>query len=491
MWRRAILLLMFTFGGWNVSGAAAEDQGEKVSNAQAFYELISTCAAGAEIQISADMEGSLRDFFSGQTFQGQGSILTQTQWLQMFAEKDRIKAAGLYHACIKDLLRMIIEERDRQTRNNKTEFMTNNFAFLCSPSANSDGTVLLDGSRIPNSRELSEILFTDFKVLLEDFYIGKDTNIYTDGLGVNTFVGHHLKSPSEAKAQRKAYDDSDINEKVYILVLYSYEPVKTINRGRQTIERTYVFFVDFQLRFVTLLREIYLDERGRRHVLIIKKPAAICTRDLSAALQSPTQGRDGKGAKDQIGSAPFEAGDQCDRLAGNEYDLRRNIGFSAVPYRLLSVHAVQAIEACRAASERIPGELRYSYQLARSLQTQRSPEAKELLTKLVIAGYPAAHDNLGWVYFNQGNVREAIELFKKGATLDDVESMVSYARFLLQGKWIPKDTDRAYRYFQAAAAHGHPDAEAAMQELEKRQKAGELGIAIIGAIVKGIMARDR
>ena len=490
MFGKVILLLIhFIFAGWNITAAFAEDQVEKGSNAQAFYELISTCAAGAEIQISADMEGSLKDFFSGQNFQGQGSILTQTQWLQLFAEEDRIEAAGLYHACIKDILKMIIDEKDKQTRNNKAAYITNNFAFFCSPSTNNEVTVLLDNSVVPNSPDIGKVFF-DFKVLLDRFYIGKDMNLYTDGLGVNTFVGHNLKSPSEVKAQREAYDSSGITEKVYLLIYYSYEPVKTIGQGQKTVERTFIFFLDFNAQFIAFLREVYLDDNGQRHALIIRKLVATCTRDLSAGLEPPVVTGD-KRVEDQGTAAPTEAGNLCDRLAGNEYDLRRNLNFSAVPYRLLAVHAAQAIDACRIAAQSEPQELRYSYQLARSLQTQRSPEAKELLTKLVVAGYPAAHDNLGWVYYNQGNVREAVELFKKGAMLDDVESMVSYARLLLGGKWVARDVDLAYRYFQIAAARGHPDAEAAIQELERGQRARELGVTIFGAILRGIIAKDR
>ncbi|TAV34377.1 hypothetical protein ELI36_19035 [Rhizobium ruizarguesonis] len=66
------------------------------------YDQIATCAAGANFDMSADLKGSLKDVFSGNGADGSAKISTQTEWLKLFPEKDRLEAARLYHKCIGD-----------------------------------------------------------------------------------------------------------------------------------------------------------------------------------------------------------------------------------------------------------------------------------------------------------------------------------------------------------------------------------------------------
>lgn len=70
------------------------------TEADTMYDRISTCAAGANLDISSDLKGSLKDILSGQGADGVAKVSTQTEWLKLFPEKDRLEAARLYHACI-------------------------------------------------------------------------------------------------------------------------------------------------------------------------------------------------------------------------------------------------------------------------------------------------------------------------------------------------------------------------------------------------------
>lgn len=479
-----IFSLFFSFGLSNASGQglSENDLGDRT-----FYELISTCAAGAEIRITGDMEGSLRDFLSGQSFQGEGSIITQTEWLRLFEPQDRIAAAGLYHACLKDIIDILIKEKEKQTRNNKMEFMTK-LAYFCSPFPNSVAKVYIDGVYAKSSPDIMGKLTSNYKSLLGDFFVGKDSNIYIESPAINEFITQGRKSDTETNAQLAAFRASGIKESVHVLVLYSHEPVRTKIDGRDVLERKFLFFIDFGPNFVVFFQEVFVDESGRRHVIDVRQTVARCTADVVSGLRPEVTGEPGRISPAQPGTSALS--DQCDRLAGNEYDSHRNVNFSAVPYRLLSVQAQQAIQACRDASDEFPQQPRFRYQLARALQTQASPEAKEILTPLVIADYPAAYDNLGWMHFREGRIREAIELFKKGAALESVESMVSYGNFLLEGKWIAKNSDLALHYFTKAAELGHPYASEQVIKLQRIQEVQKFGRNLLSTILDGIV-RDR
>ena len=78
----------------------------------------------------------------------------------------------------------------------------------------------------------------------------------------------------------------------------------------------------------------------------------------------------------------------CDQLAANPRDPRKASGVSGVPYDYLKSQAGEAIEACGAAVQQYPNELRFKYQLARALEFRSSDRAFDLLLKSLQAELP-------------------------------------------------------------------------------------------------------
>ena len=185
-----------------------------------------------------------------------------------------------------------------------------------------------------------------------------------------------------------------------------------------------------------------------------------------------------------------EYGGDCDRLAGNSFDRHRNPQFPGVSFQLLALSAEMATSACRAAGDANPSVARYQYQLARSHQAVGSQEAKPILRRLVQSNYSAAFDNLGWLLVREGQIPQAVELFRHGADLGSAEAMVSLAGFMSEGKWVRRDDREAMRLLAAAAEQGHPAAREAVDKYEEQRRIGQIGGALIGTII-GEMLRNK
>lgn len=183
------------------------------------------------------------------------------------------------------------------------------------------------------------------------------------------------------------------------------------------------------------------------------------------------------------------AGDRCDQLAGNEFDAKRNPSFVPASYELLTINARAAIDACTEAVSQYSNQPRYRYQLARAYQTQKSFQSKQILNELVQQSYGAAFDNLGWILIEEGQINTAITLFRSGAKAGNIESMVSYAGFLLTGNFITRNENEAYKYYLIAAQHGHPGAMLEVEELKKRQATNQIGGAIIKGVLEGMLKK--
>jgi hypothetical protein len=185
------------------------------------------------------------------------------------------------------------------------------------------------------------------------------------------------------------------------------------------------------------------------------------------------------------------AGVMCDKLAGNRYDIYRNTSVPGASYQLLRANALQASEACEAATVAEPTTQRYRYQLARAHQAQQSPAAKQLFMDLARNNYPSAFDNLGWISWNERDPRQAITYFEHGASLGNAEAMVSLAQFLLEGKYVRKDERRAYALLSGAAAQGHEQAVEAVQKYESQRRVGAIAGAVLGTILGEVLKRTR
>jgi hypothetical protein len=94
-----------------------------------------------------------------------------------------------------------------------------------------------------------------------------------------------------------------------------------------------------------------------------------------------------------------EAARRCDELAANPNDSRR-VG-QGVAFDALKTQAREAMESCELAVNQNPTELRFRYQLGRASEWIDRKKALQIHQELVSRGYPAAFDNLGWLYFTE------------------------------------------------------------------------------------------
>jgi hypothetical protein len=196
----------------------------------------------------------------------------------------------------------------------------------------------------------------------------------------------------------------------------------------------------------------------------------------------------------------MQAGDDCDRLAANPTDSRK-VG-DGVSFEILKLQADDAISSCTRAVAQFPAELRYQYQLGRALQFRDRKKAFEIEAALVKQRYPAAFDNLGWMYYlDRKDPATAVQQFKMGAQLGDGDSMVSLAEMIDRNQFTPPNPyDMKLALWRKAAELGHAGAARALDleaakvqqkqaEQLSQQQAQQLMLQMIGGIVAG-MARQ-
>jgi TPR repeat protein len=121
-----------------------------------------------------------------------------------------------------------------------------------------------------------------------------------------------------------------------------------------------------------------------------------------------------------------------------------------------------------------PNEPRLQYQLARVLEFSDRKRSFVILQKLAGIKYPAAYDNIGWIYLaDQKNPQEAVNQFRKGVELNDTDSMVSLAEMIdrkyaePRGPWETK----LNLYHRAAELGNQIAAHAEQVELQKQGQA--------------------
>ncbi|WP_022721263.1 hypothetical protein [Rhodopseudomonas sp. B29] len=191
-----------------------------------------------------------------------------------------------------------------------------------------------------------------------------------------------------------------------------------------------------------------------------------------------------------------QSGDDCDRLAANPTDAQRS--GPGVPFDLLKHQAESAYSACTRAVATFPFELRYQYQLGRAAQFKDRKQAFAIFSRLTQASYPAAFDNLGTMYlYDQKDSSAAVAMFKRGASLDDADSMVSLVDMIDRGLFpVPNPMQAKIALLNRAAQLGHGGAQRAYQaELQKaeQERANQLNqqqmLQLFGAIVQGVARR--
>jgi TPR repeat protein len=172
-------------------------------------------------------------------------------------------------------------------------------------------------------------------------------------------------------------------------------------------------------------------------------------------------------------AAATSAAAACDRLAANPMDRMKSAEASGVSYEQLKANAVAAARACETASEKFPDAPRFKYQRARALQHDNAAAATALYNELVQADYPAAFDNLGWLYVDgrsgQRNLETAAKYFRRGAQLNDPDAMNSLAYAILEGWTRPLSArEKPIQLLREAANAGHPGARDTLHQLKQR-----------------------
>jgi TPR repeat protein len=150
--------------------------------------------------------------------------------------------------------------------------------------------------------------------------------------------------------------------------------------------------------------------------------------------------------------------------------------------------------SCELAVAQNPTELRFRYQLGRALEWIDRKRALQIHQELVARGYPAAFDNLGWLYFTERrDPAQAVALFRRGVQAGDSDSMVSLAEMIDRGYTTPAHPSeeklqlyrRAANLGNAVAARAYQAEIAKQQQLEQQRRMMET----FGRVIQNIPGR--
>jgi hypothetical protein len=237
------------------------------------------------------------------------------------------------------------------------------------------------------------------------------------------------------------------------------------------------------------------DARQRKKDLDLKAKAEADERDRQAAAKAEADLKTQQAAE-LVKQQDAQSGDECDRLAANPTDARR-VG-EGVPWETLKLQVDDAIAACTRAVQLSPSELRFQYQLGRAYGLRDRKKAFDIETALTRQKYPAAFDNVGWMYlYDKKDPAGAVQNFKIGAQLGDGDSMVSLAEMIDRQYFNPPNSyDMKLALWRKAAELGHAGAARALQlEAEKseqqqeqqlnQQRAQQMMFQMIGGIIAG------
>jgi TPR repeat protein len=195
-----------------------------------------------------------------------------------------------------------------------------------------------------------------------------------------------------------------------------------------------------------------------------------------------------------------EAARRCDELAANPNDSQK-VG-EGVAFATLKNQAREAVASCELAVAQNPSELRFRYQHGRALEWIDRKKALEIHQGLVARGYPAAFDNLGWLYFTERrDAAQAVALFRRGVRAGDSDSMVSLAEMIDQGYAVPANPSEeklqlyrraaelgnavAVRAYQAEIAKGPATQQERYWQLEQQRRM----MQIFGTVIQNIPRR--
>jgi hypothetical protein len=211
---------------------------------------------------------------------------------------------------------------------------------------------------------------------------------------------------------------------------------------------------------------------------------------------------DRKRQEEQEAKRRSEAARRCDELAANPNDSQR-MG-DGVAFDALKPQAREAAANCELAMAQNPTELRFRYQLGRALEWIDRRKATQIQQDLVARGYPAAFDNLGWLYYDSQKPAtwpRAVALFRSGVRAGDSDSMVSLAEMIERRHTAPSNPSeeklqlyrRAAQLGNAAAMRAYDD-EIAKEQATQQERIWQLErqrrmMQIMGAVIQNIPRR--
>lgn len=152
-------------------------------------------------------------------------------------------------------------------------------------------------------------------------------------------------------------------------------------------------------------------------------------------------------------------GAECDRLAASSNDPE----FAEAGVEQTRIDGPAARDACRAAHEAMPGQPRYSFQLARAeQQLENYGEARKLFAAAAERGYPLAEVGLG-ILFDYGlgvkqDYAQALAHYKVAADAGIGVGLYNLAGFHLDGHGTRKDAVKAAELYQKAMEAGYANA---------------------------------
>lgn len=196
------------------------------------------------------------------------------------------------------------------------------------------------------------------------------------------------------------------------------------------------------------------------------------TRDVAAKEARARKQEEERISREAEATRASEAGQKCDMLAANPND--KNKVVEGVSFAVLKAQNIEAIKACELAVKQQPKELRFKYQLGRSLQWTDRPRAFAIHQELTSRKYPASYDNLGWMYFvDRKDTAQAVSMFRLGVQAGDADSMISLTEMIDRGHYTASNaTDTKVELCRRASELGHKGATLCYQaELAKQEQA--------------------
>jgi TPR repeat protein len=162
-----------------------------------------------------------------------------------------------------------------------------------------------------------------------------------------------------------------------------------------------------------------------------------------------------------------------------------------VAFDALKPQAREAAANCELAMAQNPTELRFRYQLGRALEWIDRKKALQTHQELVARGYPAAFDNLGWLYFTErSDPAQAVIWFRRGVRAGDSDSMVSLAEMIDRGYTVPTNpSEEKLQLYRRAAELGNAAARRAYQERILQLEQQRRMMQIMGTVIQNIPRR--